>query len=76
LDGQRSVLLFLIQRADVNSFAVIDLYDSAFAEAFDIDVASGVEVMAMSVSVSREGFGKPKVILEMVHHYKRFQLLN
>jgi sugar fermentation stimulation protein A len=62
LDGQRSVLLFLIQRADVNSFAVSDFYDSAFAETFEIAVDSGVEVMAMSVSVSREGFGNPKVI--------------
>jgi sugar fermentation stimulation protein A len=66
LEGQRSVLLFLIQRADVNSFSVSNSYDLAYAEAFDIAVASGVEVIAMSVSVSREGFGNPKVIPHIV----------
>lgn len=62
LAGKRSVLLFLIQRADAGSFVVSNSHDPAYAEAFDEAVASGVEVIALSVAVSPAGFGVPKAL--------------
>ncbi len=62
LAGQRSVLLFLIQRADAHSFVVSNSYDPAYAEAFEDAVASGVEVIALAVAVSPAGFGIPKIL--------------
>lgn len=61
-EGQRSVLLFLVQRADAHSFVVSNSYDPAYAEAFEKAVASGVEVIALAVSVCREGFGMPRLL--------------
>lgn len=62
LVGKRSVLLFLIQRADAHSFVVSNSYDPAYAEAFEDAVASGVEVIALAVAVSPAGFGTPKLL--------------
>lgn len=62
LAGKRSVLLFLIQRADAHSFVVSNSHDPAYAEAFDEAVASGVEVIALAVAVSPAGFGIPKTL--------------
>jgi sugar fermentation stimulation protein A len=61
-EGQRSVLLFLVQRADAQSFVVSNSHDPVYADAFDQAVASGVEVMALAVSVCREGFGVPRLL--------------
>ncbi len=61
-DGQRSVLLFLIQRSDAHSFTVCNSYDRAYAEALEEAVASGLEVIALAVSVCREGFGRPRLL--------------
>ena len=62
LAGKRSVLLFLIQRADARSFVVSNSHDPAYAKAFDDAVASGVEVIALAVNVSRAGFGIPQTL--------------
>ena len=62
LSGKRSVLLFLIQRADAHSFVVSNSHDPAYAEAFNEAVASGVEVIALAVAVSPAGFGIPKIL--------------
>jgi len=62
LAGKRSVLLFLIQRADAHSFVVSNSYDPAYAEAFEDAVASGVEVISLAVAVSPAGFGIPKIL--------------
>jgi len=62
LAGKRSVLLFLIQRADAHSFVVSNSYDPAYAEAFEDAVASGAEVIALAVEVSPAGFGTPKIL--------------
>lgn len=62
LAGKRSVLLFLIQRADAHSFVVSNSHDPAYAEAFDEAIASGVEVIALAVPVSPAGFGVPKTL--------------
>ena len=60
--GQRSVLLFLVQRSDANSFVVSNSHDPAYAKAFEKAVTSGVEVLALAVSVCREGFGAPRLL--------------
>lgn len=62
LAGNRSVLLFLIQRADAHSFVVSNSHDPAYAKAFEDAVATGVEVIALAVTVSRAGFGAPKTL--------------
>lgn len=62
MEGHRVMLIFLAQRADAYSFVVSNSYDPAYADAFDEAVAAGVEVIALSVSVHREGFGKPRVL--------------
>jgi len=61
-EGQRSILLFLVQRADAYSFVVSNSHDPAYAEAFESAVASGVEVIALAVPVSRKGFGTPRLL--------------
>jgi sugar fermentation stimulation protein A len=62
LAGKRSIILFLIQRADAHSFVVSNSYDPAYAQAFEDAIASGVEVIALAVPVSPAGFGIPKVL--------------
>lgn len=62
MEGQRSVLLFLVQRDDAQSFVVSNSHDPAYAEAFEEAVASGVEIIALAVSVSRKGFGLPRLL--------------
>lgn len=61
-EGQRSVLLFLVQRADAKSFVVSNSHDPAYADAFEKAVAAGVEVIALAVSVCQEGFGAPRLL--------------
>lgn len=62
IEGQRSVLIFLVQRDDAQSFVVSNSYDLSYAKAFDEAVASGVEIIALAVSVSRKGFGLPRLL--------------
>lgn len=59
-EGNRVVLLFLVQRSDAESFVVSNSHDPAYAEAFDQAIAAGVEVIALEVSVFPEGFGAPR----------------
>lgn len=61
-EGRRSVLLFLVQRSDAQSFVVSNSHDSAYAESFEDAVASGVEIIALAVPVCREGFGAPRLL--------------
>ena len=60
LAGKRSVLLFLVQRADADSFVVSNSHDPAYADAFDEAVAGGVEVIVLAVAVSPAGFSLPR----------------
>ena len=62
MEGNRVVLLFLVQRADAESFVVSNSHDPAYAEAFDKAISAGVEVLALEVSVSPEGFGAPRLL--------------
>ena len=62
LNGQRAVLIFLVQRADAESFVVASDHDAAYADVFAEAVTSGVEVLALGVSVSPAGFGRPRLL--------------
>lgn len=61
-EGHRAVLLFVVQRGDVQSFTVSNLYHPAYAMAFQKALAAGVEIFAFAVHVSPSGFGKPKLL--------------
>jgi sugar fermentation stimulation protein A len=60
--GQRVIVLFLVQRADVQSFIVTDAFDTDYAKAFAEAVAEGLEVMPVAVKVSPEGFSFPRLL--------------
>lgn len=57
--GHRAVLLFLVQRGDVDSFAFNRDCDPALNRAFDRALAAGVEVLAVKHTVSLRGFSQP-----------------
>jgi len=53
--GERAVVVFCVQRSDVNRFTVARDCDPGFARAFDSAWAAGVEVLAMGFDVSESG---------------------
>ena len=57
--GHRAVLLFLVQRGDVQKFALNRACDPAFNRAFDQALAAGVEVIAVKHNVTQRGFSQP-----------------
>ncbi len=57
--GHRAVLLFLVQRGDVDSFAFNRDCDPALTRAFDRALAAGVEVLAIKHKVTKRGFSPP-----------------
>jgi len=59
--GHRTVLLFVVQRGDADTFAVSSHYP-AFNKAFKKALAAGVEIIACAVEVSPEGFCKPRLL--------------
>lgn len=61
-EGHRVVLIYLVQRADVESFSVSAAHYPAYATAFKKALAAGVEAIALSVAVNAEGFGRPKLL--------------
>lgn len=82
-EGQRSVLIFLVQQDDCQSFVVSNSHDPAYAKAFEDAVASGVEIIYLAVSVYRDRLwdtktsslrSKSDCINE--HNPKRIGLLN
>ncbi|MEE2761248.1 MAG: DNA/RNA nuclease SfsA [Pseudomonadota bacterium] len=50
--GERAVMLYVIQRGDVNEFAVAADIDSAYAEALDAARAAGVEALCYRCRVA------------------------
>lgn len=62
IEGNRVILIFLVQRDDAVSFVISSSHDPAYAEAFDQAIAAGVEVIALEVSVSPKGFGIPQML--------------
>jgi len=61
-EGHRVVLLYLVQRGDAESFTVSATHYPAYATAFEKAVAAGVEAIALSVAVSIQGFGRPRLL--------------
>ena len=61
-EGHRVVVIYLIQRGDVESFTVSATYYPAYALAFKKAEAAGVETIALSVPVHAEGFGMPRIL--------------
>ncbi|MEM8665257.1 MAG: DNA/RNA nuclease SfsA [Pseudomonadota bacterium] len=53
--GNRALMVFLIQRGDVDRFRLAREIDPAYAEAFDKAAAAGVEMAAIRCNVSRKG---------------------
>jgi len=52
VEGDRAAVLFVVQRADCDRFAICRDLDPRFAAAFDLAVAAGVEVLIYGCSVS------------------------
>lgn len=57
--GHRAVLLFLIQRGDVDGFYFDRAYDAVLTRALDRALAAGVEVMAVKHHVTQRGLSEP-----------------
>ena len=54
-EGDRAMMVFVVQRDDAKVFAPADDIDHAYGESFREAVAVGVEVCVLSASVSAEG---------------------
>ena len=54
-EGNRAMVIFLVQRADVNTFRLADHIDSEFTAIFRDTVARGVEVGCYRSKVTRKG---------------------
>jgi sugar fermentation stimulation protein A len=61
-EGHRAVMLFLIQRGDAKRFALARDLDPAYAEAFRLAVAAGVEAMAFACRMSPEEIAIDKAV--------------
>jgi sugar fermentation stimulation protein A len=61
-EGHRAVMLFLIQRGDAKRFALARDLDPAYAEAFRLAVAAGVEAMAFACRMSPEEITLDKAV--------------
>lgn len=62
--GYRACIVFCVQRDDVDRFALARDIDLDFAKALDEAVACGVEIIALSFSLTKEGirYSKPLAI--------------
>jgi len=61
-EGHRAVLLFVVQRGDVKSFAITSLHHPAYARAVQKALRAGVELLAISFEVSPKGFSLPRLL--------------
>jgi sugar fermentation stimulation protein A len=52
-DGERAVVLFVVQRTDCNAFSVCRDLDRRFADAFEVAAAAGVDVLAYGCEVTQ-----------------------
>ena len=60
--GNRAVMLYLIQRTDCRSFRVAADLDPAYAAALEVAVSRGVEVMCLTTSISPHGIWVDKLV--------------
>jgi sugar fermentation stimulation protein A len=60
--GHRAVMLYLIQRADAETFSIAGDFDAAYAEAFKLATAAGVEALAYRCRLSPEDIAVDKAV--------------
>ena len=60
--GHRAVMLYLIQRADAETFSIAGDFDPAYAEAFKLATAAGVEALAYRCRLSPEEIAVDKAV--------------
>jgi len=60
--GHRAVMLYLIQRADAETFSIADDFDAAYAKAFKLAMAAGVEALAYRCRLSPEEITVDKAV--------------
>lgn len=63
-DGNRAIMLFLIQRNDGDKFAIAKDIDPAYFKAFNLARIAGVEIYCIQCNVSQEGI-YPKKLVEI-----------
>jgi sugar fermentation stimulation protein A len=61
-EGQRAVMVFLVQRADANRLSLARDIDPQYGTAFDAAVAAGVEALAVRCRLSETGIEVDKLI--------------
>jgi sugar fermentation stimulation protein A len=61
-DGHRSVMIFLIQRADVTALSLARDVDRTYGEAFDRAAAAGVEMLAVRCKLSTTAIDVDKIV--------------
>jgi sugar fermentation stimulation protein A len=60
--GSRAVMVFLIQRGDVNKFSLARDIDARYGQAFDRAMTAGVEAMALRCRVTQQAIEIEKTI--------------
>jgi sugar fermentation stimulation protein A len=60
--GERSVMLYVVQRGDAEAFTINWKHSPAYAEAFKEAFAAGVEVFALAAGVRAQGFERPRLL--------------
>lgn len=60
--GERSVLLYIVQRGDAEAFTINWKHSRAYTEAFKKAFAAGVEVFALAAGVGAKGFERPRLL--------------
>ncbi|MGG7645324.1 DNA/RNA nuclease SfsA [Rhodovulum sp. YNF3179] len=55
--GHRAVMLYLVQRTDCDAFRLAGDIDPAYAAAFDLARAAGVEMLAFGTRIGTDGVG-------------------
>ena len=60
--GHRAVMLYLIQRADAETFSIADDFDAVYAEAFKLAMVAGVEALAYRCRLSPEEITVDKAV--------------
>lgn len=61
-EGHRAVMLYLIQRTDAKRFRLADDLDPAYAAAFQVASAAGVEAMAYACTMSSQEIAVAKAV--------------
>ena len=60
--GHRAVMLYLIQRADAETFSIADDFDAAYARGVQAGEAAGVEALAYRCRLSPEEITVDKAV--------------